>query len=254
MNLFKNTLHHSSLIFAFALVFSSCSVFKSGRYVLWDQGKSLEALASENQTTAELIQGENPSSQLRPGKWIFIPKKAGVLGQNNTVMQRSLSSGEQIEKVAPVVSTQKTIKAPSKEPKELFFIWPVPSITRISSKFGPRHGKFHEGIDIPASIGTHIVASAPGEVVYANKKISGYGKMVVVAHDGEYFSVYAHANKMLVKKGDKVQRGQVIAHVGRTGRATGPHLHYEIRQGKTAINPLSFVEQPIQKQVAGLTH
>src|SRR5690606_32827006 len=109
------------------------------------------------------------------------------------------------------------------------FLWPVPHFYKVSSQFGPRGRRHHDGIDIPAPSGTPVVAVDHGVVVYSGNGIRGYGNMVVLNHGENVFTVYAHHKKNLVKKGERVKRGQTIAQVGNTGRSTGPHLHFEIR-------------------------
>lgn len=128
------------------------------------------------------------------------------------------------------------------------FMWPVPSSTRVSSHFGPRKGKNHEGIDIPATRGASVVASEDGKVIYSGK-MRGYGRIVIVKHDSKYHTVYAHNESNLVRKGQKVSKGEVIAKIGTTGRATGPHLHFEIRRNNQSRNPASYM--PVVKKFAG---
>lgn len=118
------------------------------------------------------------------------------------------------------------------------FLWPVRG--EVSSGFGERDGRPHDGIDIRAPKGTSVKASAPGEVVFAGK-MSGYGNLVVLNHDQNYFTAYAHNDEIEVKEGKRVGQGDEIAKVGDTGQATGYHLHFEIRQGSTPMNPLAFL-------------
>lgn len=127
--------------------------------------------------------------------------------------------------------------------------WPVRNVT-VTSFFGRRDGDMHEGVDFRAPTGTNIHASQDGVVSYSGSGISGYGKMVVINHGDGLSTVYAHNSKLLVKKGQKVRRNQVIALSGQTGRATGPHLHYEIRKGLTAIDPLKFLPQVRDRKLA----
>lgn len=113
------------------------------------------------------------------------------------------------------------------------FIHPVEG--RITSGFGVRKDpftekhKFHKGIDIACSIGTRVVASAEGTVVFAGTK-KGYGKTVILEHRNGYRTLYGHLSKIQVKNGDKVKQGARIALSGMTGRSTGPHLHFEVRR------------------------
>ncbi len=114
--------------------------------------------------------------------------------------------------------------------------WPLKEV-EISSSYGERGGKFHQGVDLRAKIGTPVLAAASGEVVYVGSKIRGYGRMVVLKHESGFYSVYAHHSKNLVKMGNRVQQGQVIAYSGKTGRTFGAHLHFELRRGAQSIDP-----------------
>lgn len=118
------------------------------------------------------------------------------------------------------------------------FIWPTKGV--VTSRFGPRNNSFHDGIDIAAPVGTPIVAVAPGEVIYSGV-LRGYGKVIIVRHGNGYASVYAHNSAHYVKQGQLVKQGQRIAAVGKTGRATGPNLHFEIRRHNKAQNPLKLL-------------
>jgi murein DD-endopeptidase MepM/ murein hydrolase activator NlpD len=112
---------------------------------------------------------------------------------------------------------------------------------RLTSLFGKRWGKEHEGIDMAAPIGTPVFAAAAGSVIYAGDQVRGYGNMVVIKHDGEIVTVYAHSSVLLVHTGDRVAVGQEIARVGDTGRATAPHLHFEVRRGEVPQDPMPFL-------------
>ncbi len=117
----------------------------------------------------------------------------------------------------------------------------------ITSPFGYRKSpftgrrEFHEGIDIAAPVGAPIRVPADGVVVFAGRN-GGYGKMVVVDHGYGFSTRYGHCSKILVRVGEKVKRDQVIARVGNTGRSTAPHLHYEVRVGKVAVNPYYYLK------------
>ncbi|WP_367328580.1 M23 family metallopeptidase, partial [Lentimicrobium sp.] len=119
-------------------------------------------------------------------------------------------------------------------------------LRRIGSYFGYRTDpfynvtKFHEGIDFTAPVGTDIYATGDGVVTKVEYSRSGYGNCIVVNHGFGYETLYAHLSKMAVKKGQKVKRGQVIGFVGNTGKSTSPHLHYEVRKGGRAVDPINF--------------
>ncbi len=137
----------------------------------------------------------------------------------------------------PVAAGSTRVPAPVARslPSELRLLWPVRG--RVSSGFGWRNGRRHEGIDIPAPRGTRILAAEAGRVIHAEGRLGAYGKVVILKHAGRYQTVYAHASRILVRKGDFVERGQPIAEVGKTGNATGTHLHFEVRRDRRAVDP-----------------
>ncbi len=116
----------------------------------------------------------------------------------------------------------------------------------IGSSFGMRRDPFtgqvksHEGLDINASIGTPIMATAPG-IVKVAKYLTQYGNIIVVDHLYGYQTVYAHCSSLSVRVGDSVKRGEIIGYVGMTGRASGPHVHYEVRMHTRPVDPMDFL-------------
>ena len=126
----------------------------------------------------------------------------------------------------------------ARKSSDLEFQWPVRG--RLTSRFGRRNGRPHEGLDLAAPRGTLIRAAEAGKVIHCGH-LGAYGRVVILKHSGHYRSVYAHAQKTLVEKGDFVERGQKIAKVGSTGRSTGPHLHFEIRHRESPRDPLLYL-------------
>ena len=122
------------------------------------------------------------------------------------------------------------------------FRWPLAtSRIIVGSPFGTREGRPHEGIDLPAPVGTPVFAAADGRVAYAGNGIRGYGNLIVVRHSGDLLTVYAHNSVLLVAPGQPVRAGDRIALVGQSGHATGPHLHFEVRAGQIPRNPMGFL-------------
>ncbi|PJE02412.1 MAG: peptidase M23 [Leptospira sp.] len=170
-----------------------------------------------------------------------------------------IRSGEVLE--IPVVTGNASVK---KVVTQRIFINPVPD-SRITSRFGRRSDpfnkysrNFHSGLDMAAKVGTPVVASSDGEVVFTGNN-GGYGNTVILLHSNGYKTVYAHCAKIVVEVGEKVKMGRVIAAVGRTGTATGAHLHFEVFKNGKLINPqtaLNSYEKVITKltssEVAGL--
>jgi murein DD-endopeptidase MepM/ murein hydrolase activator NlpD len=120
------------------------------------------------------------------------------------------------------------------------FDWPVSG--RVISDFGATaNGGKNDGINIAATVGEPIRASAPGTVTYAGDELKNYGNLMLVKHSGGYTTAYAHAQRLLVSKGDFVARGQIIGYAGQTGDVSSPQLHFEIRSGTTPVNPRSYL-------------
>jgi murein DD-endopeptidase MepM/ murein hydrolase activator NlpD len=122
------------------------------------------------------------------------------------------------------------------------FRWPVET-PRVTSLFGKRWGRPHEGIDLTAPIGTPVLAAGGGEVVYSGNAVRGYGNMVVLKHDADLMTVYAHNSVLFVKVGDRVQVGQRVALSGQSGHATGPHVHFEVRKAQVPRDPLPYLPE-----------
>jgi murein DD-endopeptidase MepM/ murein hydrolase activator NlpD len=121
----------------------------------------------------------------------------------------------------------------------LVFAWPITG--PISSRFGERGSRPHDGIDIRAERGTPVHAAEAGRVIHAGGGLGDYGKVVIVKHAGHYSTVYAHHDKIRVSKGDFVEKGDVIGTVGTSGNASGPHLHFEVRRDRIPDDPLSYL-------------
>ena len=166
-----------------------------------------------------------PPYRIRAGQRLFIPGATRQLPVT-IITPRAASSKPPVRSPASRASASGA------------FSWPVSG--RISSKFGKRNPGHHDGIDIAARKGTSIRAARSGKVIFSDR-LSGYGNVIIVEHDGGFTTVYAHNDRNLVHTGARVSRGQRIATVGETGRATGPHLHFEIRKDNIARNPLYYL-------------
>ncbi len=118
------------------------------------------------------------------------------------------------------------------------FIWPVRG--KIISGFGMRNGRHHKGIDIQATEGTDVLSVEDGVVIFSGF-LKAYGNVVIIKHEGNYFTVYAHMKYNKVKEGEFVKKGEIIGEVGKTGNATTPHLHFEIRKGTKPLNPFEYL-------------
>ncbi len=132
-------------------------------------------------------------------------------------------------------------------------LWPIDG--RIASGFGERQdpingeGAFHTGIDIDAPWGTSVRAAGDGVVVATNQG-SGYGREITIDHGHDVTTIYGHLSSIAIVPGEHVTRGQIIGYVGQTGRATGPHLHYEVRVHNVPVNPHKYLRETYQQIIA----
>lgn len=125
-----------------------------------------------------------------------------------------------------------------------YFLWPVKGGKRISRGFQRRPHK-HDGLDITGRKNTAILAAESGKVLYAGRDFNGYGNLIIIEHKGDQWaSFYAHLNGFKVREGQRVYKGQQIGLMGRTGRATGVHLHFEIRYNLRPVDPMNFLSTP----------
>jgi len=135
-------------------------------------------------------------------------------------------------------------------------LWPVEG--RVTSTFGQRidpfngEGTFHRGVDIATTFGTPIIAPAPGVVSFADQ-MNGYGQALIIDHGSGITTLYGHMSAFIVTVGQTVNRGDLIGYVGQSGRATGPHLHYEVRIHDTPVNPQRFLRSTLAQQVSTLS-
>jgi murein DD-endopeptidase MepM/ murein hydrolase activator NlpD len=116
-----------------------------------------------------------------------------------------------------------------------------PVQARLNSAYGRRRGGMHYGVDLGAPKGAPVRAARAGRVSYAGSGYRGYGKLVIIDHSDGYQTFYAHNSRLIARKGKKVTAGQIIAHVGATGNATAPHLHFEIRKNGRPQNPALYL-------------
>ena len=151
---------------------------------------------------------------------------------NSSPKTKVVAANKQIAKSTPrqTVSTYRKSK----------FIWPVNG--SVVSNFGVvGKGRRNDGINIKAALGTNVKAADKGVVAYAGNELKGFGNLVLIKHADGYITAYAHNDKLYVKKGQTVLRGEKIATVGSTGSVNTPQLHFEVRAGKKAVNPRTYL-------------
>ena len=120
------------------------------------------------------------------------------------------------------------------------FRWPVRG--RIISGYGAKpDGKHNDGINVAVPLGTSVKSAENGVVAYAGSELQGYGNLVLIRHSNGWVSAYAHNDQIMVKRGDEVRRGQVIAKAGKSGSVSQPQVHFELRKGSQPVDPLKYM-------------
>lgn len=153
------------------------------------------------------------------------------------------------ETVAPAPAPTPIAEPPPRSGRD--FLWPVNG--KLVSRYGPKPGGLqNDGINIAAPLGAAVRAADSGVVVYAGNELRGFGNLLLVRHAEGWVSAYAHNDQLLVNRGDQVKRGQVIAKVGSTGSVTEPQLHFELRQGVNAVDPLRYLGKPTGPAISSM--
>jgi murein DD-endopeptidase MepM/ murein hydrolase activator NlpD len=156
---------------------------------------------------------------------------------SRAVTQESLSIPDFRTDARPAAPEAKKISFVDKTD---LFDWPVDD-ARMTRGFISQKRRPHLGIDLAAKRGTPILAAQGGMVIYTGREFRGYGKMILIESGKGWATLYAHMDKILVYEGQKISQGQLLGAMGRTGRATGVHLHFEIRKDKGPIDPLPLL-------------
>ena len=169
-----------------------------------------------------------------PGQVLVIPGSV-VQSAGKTAAKKKYAAASKKSKPS------KTIRLPTPPSREAGrFAWPLKG--KITAEFGSAGaGRHNDGINIKAEKGTPVKAAENGVVAYAGNELKGFGNLLLLKHADGWVTAYAHNSKLLVKRGQTVNRGDVIAHVGKTGSATEPQLHFEIRKGTKAVNPRNYL-------------
>ncbi len=241
-----------------------------------EKGDNLYSISKKfNFSLRELISLNRIKSPYKifPKQQIFLPKKKiHIVKKGDTLYSISrlyktdifeLSKRNNIENPNSIINGQKILvpqffelkeinsnykKKKKKKDKKLVkkkvdldgFKWPVSG--KVISKYGSiKPGFFNDGINIRAKLGKSVGASRGGKVVYIGNEIPGYGNLVLLKHSENWITAYAHLDKVFLTKGALVKQGQVIGVVGETGNVKEPQLHFEIRRGKEAVDPLNFL-------------
>jgi murein DD-endopeptidase MepM/ murein hydrolase activator NlpD len=174
---------------------------------------------------------------LEVGQELFVPGATHVL-EVEAAPGATPPRPEPPPEPRPARAGREEAAEPALAPARPALAWPLRGV--LYGRFGMRGGAHHDGIDIAAPEGSAVVAADDGTVIFVGKQ-SGYGNVVIIRHEQGLVTVYAHNAEVLVREGARVTRGQQVARVGQTGRTTGPHLHFEVREGVKPRNPLLYL-------------
>jgi murein DD-endopeptidase MepM/ murein hydrolase activator NlpD len=195
------------------------------------EGQTLWSLARTHGVSVDAIVDANGlanADRVRAGTRLVIPgRTAARAGRISTARVSARRAGEAFTNAS--TSAVRIARG---------FLWPARG--QLTSRFGWRRWRHHDGIDIAAPYGSPIYAARPGRVVFAGWYYA-YGRAVIIEHGDGVQTLYGHASKLLVGTGETVSQGQLIARVGTSGRSTGPHLHFEVRHNGRPVNPLRYM-------------
>ena len=153
--------------------------------------------------------------------------------QQKARLAQATTTPEELTPETPVKAAEATGALPT-------FRWPVRG--KVITSYGAKtNGKANDGINLAVPEGTPVKAAEDGVVAYSGNELKGYGNLVLVRHANGYVTAYAHASELMVKRGDTIKRGQIIAKSGQSGEVGSPQLHFEIRKGSTPVDPLQFL-------------
>jgi murein DD-endopeptidase MepM/ murein hydrolase activator NlpD len=187
-------------------------------------------------SSASASAGAPPPTAASPagrGQGLIGSGSVGSIATADSPHSARLASPAPVEQQSAVKTAEPAGSLPS-------FRWPVRG--RVIAGFGPSpNGLQNDGINLAVPEGTPVKAAEDGVIAYAGNELKGYGNLVLVRHGNGFVTAYAHASEILVKKGDAVKRGQVIAKSGQTGNVTSPQLHFEIRKGATPVDPSQYL-------------
>ncbi len=220
-----------------------------GTYYIVQEGDTLESVSLKYSLTIHELANANAledTSSLTAEQKLLIPRIVQKAEETTKTKKEKSNKPEkkiseqsiEPENSAYTKKEETPVKDDDKDTKDSKFIWPVDGI--VTSLMGPRRGRSHDGIDIAAPFKTPIHAIKNGTVIFSGT-MSGYGNLVIVKHTGNYFSAYAHMSEIKSEKGQKVKQGDLLGLVGRTGRASATHLHFEIRYKTKPVDPLPLL-------------
>lgn len=216
------------------------------QYHIVKRGDSLYSISRQYNvdiTTLSKINNLHTPYSLSVGQKLLLPASVSSVSNKQSPSSKVTSSNAHTQSLTNNTVSKPKYEAPSTpvaQKRTSKFVWPVRG-TIISGFGNLGSGRKNDGINIKAPLGTNVVAADAGMVAYAGNELKGFGNLILIKHNDGWITAYAHNDKLLVKKGQKVTRGEKIATVGSSGSVTSPQLHFEARAGKKAVNPRTYL-------------
>ena len=204
-----------------------------------EKGDTLYSISRKYQTNVFHLSELNNISNvnnLKIGQNLVIPLQNSFKKKQNKIKRIKIKDKKSLSKDQNKKNYNKEFNRVSKTR----FIWPVKG--KLLSKYGKtKNGFYNDGININSKKGTKVLSSEDGKVIYSGNEIPGYGNLILIKHNKNWITAYAHLNEVFIEKGRKVKKGEKIGSVGNTGNVRMPQLHFEIRKGKESVDPLKFL-------------
>jgi len=244
-----------SLVVLFSIILLLVACAPTGIYHTVQPGQTLYRIAMTYDIDEARLASINlikDPRQLKANQKLYIPGVTQLRKVPITASTTAVSTSRRVPPSAPAAQNKPaTVRKPAAKkstvststttarPAKGIFIWPLKG--KVLNKFGKQGQNVYKGIEIGTSKGTSVVAAASGKVIYSGSAIPGYGNLVILEHSDSYFSVYGFNHKTLVKIEDHVGQGEKIALSGLPPNGQSARLHFEIRKGKSAVNPILYL-------------
>lgn len=214
------------------------------QYHIVRRGESLYGIARQynvDVTSLSRVNNLQTPYSLSPGQKLLLPASVSSAAGSATAAS-SKATANAAQNTSKRTSYQRPAESytPPASTRKTKFMWPVNG-TVVSGFGNLGSGRKNDGINIKAALGTAVKAADSGTVAYAGNELKGFGNLILIKHSDGWITAYAHCDRLFVKKGQKVARGEKIATVGSSGSVTTPQLHFEVRAGKKAVNPRSYL-------------
>lgn len=216
------------------------------QYHTVQRGESLYGIArmyNVDITTLSKINNLSTPYSLAVGQRLLLPASVSSSQATGSKVAVASAPATTSDTFARNMKDEQKVYVPTTPPaknRSAKFLWPVQG-TVISGFGNLGKGRKNDGINIKAPLGTAVKAADSGTVAYAGNELKGFGNLILIKHNDGWITAYAHNDRLFVKKGQKVTRGEKIATVGSSGSVTSPQLHFEVRTGKKAVNPRAYL-------------